>query len=163
MSLAYRDCFLSDGLNHRTDTYGGSLENRARFPLACIQAVRAAIPAGMPLFMRIDAQDNGFPEGVDMTIEDTITFCKWAGQPIEWKCAFGHTFRATPNTVLRGGHWCPECLRHEWQYAEIARKNPFYAQVWTPIHGDRHDYRVPMAFSAYDIAAELKEEIGVTD
>ena len=84
-------------------------------------------------------------------------------QPIEWKCAFGHTFRATPNTVLRGGHWCPECLRHEWHYAEIARKNPFYAQVWTPIHGDRHDYRIPMAFSAYDIAAELKEEIGVTD
>ena len=84
-------------------------------------------------------------------------------QPIEWKCAFGHTFRATPNTVLRGGHWCPECLRYEWHYAEIARKNPFYAQVWTPIHGDRHDYRIPMAFSAYDIAAELKEEIGVTD
>lgn len=72
--------FLSDGLNHRTDAYGGSLENRARFPLACIRAIRAAIPAGMPLFMRIDAQDDGFPEGVGMTIEDTITFCKWAGE-----------------------------------------------------------------------------------
>ena len=30
--------------------------------------------------------------------------------PLEWKCANGHTFRATPNTILRGGHWCPVCL-----------------------------------------------------
>ena len=31
-------------------------------------------------------------------------------KPLVWKCAFGHTFKATPNTVLRGGHWCPECM-----------------------------------------------------
>ena len=69
--------FLSDGLNHRTDEYGGNLENRARFPLACIRAIRAAMPEGMPLFMRIDAQDDGFGEA-GLTMEDTITFCNWA-------------------------------------------------------------------------------------
>lgn len=69
--------FLSDGLNHRTDAYGGSLENRARFPLECIRAIRAAMPEGMPLFMRIDAQDDGFGEA-GLTVEDTITFCNWA-------------------------------------------------------------------------------------
>ena len=69
--------FLSDGLNHRTDEYGGSLENRARFPLECIRAIRAAMPEGMPLFMRIDAQDDGFGEA-GLTVEDTITFCNWA-------------------------------------------------------------------------------------
>ena len=68
---------LSDGLNHRTDAYGGSLENRARFPLECIRAIRAAMPEGMPLFMRIDAQDDGFGEA-GLTVEDTITFCNWA-------------------------------------------------------------------------------------
>lgn len=34
--------------------------------------------------------------------------------PLEWQCARGHTFSATPNTILRGGHWCPVCkLRNE--------------------------------------------------
>ena len=68
--------FLSGGINHRTDEYGGSLENRARFPLACIRAVREAIGDDMALFMRIDAHDD-FLEG-GMTIEDTIEFCRWA-------------------------------------------------------------------------------------
>ena len=84
-------------------------------------------------------------------------------KPLVWKCAFGHTFKATPNTVLRGGHWCPECQRSEWHYAEIARKNPFYAQVWKPIHGDKHDYHIPMAYSAFDITKKLKEELNIEE
>ena len=68
--------FLSGGINHRTDEYGGSLENRARFPLACIRAIRENIPEEMPLFMRIDAHDDYLENG--MTIEDTIAFCKMA-------------------------------------------------------------------------------------
>lgn len=68
--------FLSGGMNHRTDEYGGSLENRAKFPLECIRAIRANLKDEMPLFMRIDAQDDYLENG--MTIEDTITFCNWA-------------------------------------------------------------------------------------
>lgn len=68
--------FLSGGINHREDEYGGSLENRSRFPLACIKAIRAHIPEGMPLLMRIDAFDDCLPNG--MSIEDTIAFCKMA-------------------------------------------------------------------------------------
>ncbi len=68
--------FLSGGINHRTDEYGGSFENRAKFPLACIRAIRANIPEGMPLFMRIDAHDDYLENG--LTIEDVITFCKLA-------------------------------------------------------------------------------------
>ncbi|MDR1193485.1 MAG: NAD-dependent epimerase/dehydratase family protein [Peptococcaceae bacterium] len=56
--------------------------------------------------------------------------------PLRWRCAFGHEFDATPNLILRGGHWCPECERSKWNYAEIAKVNPFFAQVWNPIHGD---------------------------
>lgn len=50
--------FLSGGINHRTDEYGGSFENRARFPLECIRAIRANLPEEMPLLMRIDAHDD---------------------------------------------------------------------------------------------------------
>jgi len=49
--------FLSPLSNHRTDKYGGSFENRARFLVETIQAVRAVIPAGMPLFVRISATE----------------------------------------------------------------------------------------------------------
>ena len=70
--------FLSAGINHRTDEYGGSLENRARFPLACIRAIRAAIGDDMALLMRIDAHDDFLENG--MTIEDTIEFCRWAAE-----------------------------------------------------------------------------------
>ena len=54
--------------------------------------------------------------------------------PLEWECAFGHRFRATPRTVLKGGHWCPECLPAPWNYDEEARRNPFMAQVWHDSH-----------------------------
>lgn len=65
--------FLSGGLNHRKDEYGGSLENRARFPLACIKAIRDNIPESMPLFMRIGAFDDCLPNG--LTIEEVAQFC----------------------------------------------------------------------------------------
>ena len=68
--------FLSGGINRRTDEYGGSLENRARFPLAVIEAVRSALPESMPLFMRIDAHDDYLENG--LTIEEVIQFIKWA-------------------------------------------------------------------------------------
>ena len=44
--------FLSPQSNRRTDEYGGSFENRIRFPLEVVDAVRAVIPPDMPLFFR---------------------------------------------------------------------------------------------------------------
>lgn len=49
--------FLSPLSNTRTDQYGGSLENRMRFPLEVARRVRAAWPARLPLFVRISATD----------------------------------------------------------------------------------------------------------
>lgn len=40
------DSFIKEGTNHRTDEYGGSVENRARFPLEVAAAVVAAVGAG---------------------------------------------------------------------------------------------------------------------
>ena len=78
--------------------------------------------------------------------------------PSSWKCADGHVFRMSVNAALGGGHWCPECMSHEWRYGDIAKKNPFYAQVWKPIRGD-DDTCIKMDYSAYDVAKELKEKL----
>jgi len=51
---------------------------------------------------------------------------------LKWKCAFGHTFEASPRLVLMGGHWCPDCMPTPWNYEEEAKRNPFFAQVWKP-------------------------------
>jgi 2,4-dienoyl-CoA reductase-like NADH-dependent reductase (Old Yellow Enzyme family) len=65
--------FLSPLSNRRDDEYGGSLENRMRFPLEVFDAVRAAFPAGKPVSVRVSGTDwvNG---GWD--VEQTIAFAE---------------------------------------------------------------------------------------
>jgi len=63
--------FLSPIANHRGDAYGGSRENRMRFPLRVIAAVRKAWPNGKPLGIRISGTD--WLEG-GFTVEDAIAF-----------------------------------------------------------------------------------------
>jgi anthraniloyl-CoA monooxygenase len=56
--------FLSPLTNQRRDEYGGPVENRLRYPLQVVRAVRAAWPAGRPLSVRISAHDWA-PGGLD--------------------------------------------------------------------------------------------------
>lgn len=56
--------FISPVSNHRTDAYGGSLENRMRWPLEVLRAMRAVWPAGKPMSVRISANDWVGAEGV---------------------------------------------------------------------------------------------------
>src|SRR5262249_47167885 len=49
--------FLSPLSNRRTDEYGGSLENRMRFPLEVFEAVRTAFPPDRPVSMRVSGTD----------------------------------------------------------------------------------------------------------
>lgn len=62
--------FLSPHSNHRTDEYGGSFENRTRFALEVVDAVRAVWPDELPLFFRISATD-WLDEG-GWTADDTV-------------------------------------------------------------------------------------------
>ncbi|MFP5371557.1 MAG: NADH:flavin oxidoreductase/NADH oxidase [Actinomycetes bacterium] len=64
---------LSPLSNRRDDGYGGSLEQRMRFPLEVVEAVRAAWPADRPLFVRVSSVD-GSRDGI--TIEDTVAFAR---------------------------------------------------------------------------------------
>ena len=78
--------------------------------------------------------------------------------PLEWKCAFGHEFKMTPNSVLKGGHWCPTCEPAPWRYDEIAKVNPFLAQVWHSHHGkdEARTYDVDI-YKDYDEGAQIRE------
>ena len=61
--------FLSPLTNKRNDGYGGSRENRMRFPLEITRAVRAAWPSAKPLFYRLSAIDGpGGMWGIDDSI-----------------------------------------------------------------------------------------------
>ncbi|HET6289014.1 MAG TPA: bifunctional salicylyl-CoA 5-hydroxylase/oxidoreductase, partial [Amycolatopsis sp.] len=59
--------------NRRTDEYGGSLENRLRFPLEVFDAVRAAWPARRPMTVRISATD-WYDGGID--VEDAVEIAR---------------------------------------------------------------------------------------
>ncbi len=60
---------------------------------------------------------------------------------LSWQCAFEHKFEASPNLVLKGGHWCPECAPPGWNFDEESKRNPFLAQVWYPNHDhDEHNF-----------------------
>ncbi len=65
--------FLSPLSNHRTDRYGGSLENRMRLVLEITEAVRAVWPADKPLMARLSVSDNA-PGG--WTPEDSVVLAR---------------------------------------------------------------------------------------
>lgn len=57
--------FLSPYFNHRTDEYGGSLENRCRFAIEVLQSVRAAVGPGFPIEFRMSGSEL-FEGGYDL-------------------------------------------------------------------------------------------------
>jgi len=65
--------FLSPLSNRREDAYGGSLENRMRFPLEVFDDVRAAFPAERPVTVRVSGTD--WAEG-GWDVEQTVEFAK---------------------------------------------------------------------------------------
>lgn len=65
--------FLSPQANHRTDEYGGSFENRSRFPLEVVRAVREQVGPDFPISYRISLEER-VPGG--MEAEEGLAFCK---------------------------------------------------------------------------------------
>ena len=65
--------FISPLTNQRTDEYGGSLDNRMRFPLEVFDAIRAAWPAERPISVRLSAVD-WVPDG--LSVADSIEIAK---------------------------------------------------------------------------------------
>jgi len=72
--------FLSPLSNRRTDEFGGSLENRFRFPLEVVRAVRASFPAELPVWVRLSVTDWVEPSSEEpaggLSVEDSIAFSR---------------------------------------------------------------------------------------
>ena len=68
-------------------------------------------------------------------LSSTMETGNWS-QKLDFECAFGHEFEASSKLVLEGGHWCPNCERESWNYGERAKVDPFFAQVWNPLHDE---------------------------
>jgi 2,4-dienoyl-CoA reductase-like NADH-dependent reductase (Old Yellow Enzyme family) len=66
--------FLSPRLNHRKDEYGGSLENRARFPRAVARAVREAVGDRIAILAKLN-MDDGVRRG--LRIDEAIQVAQW--------------------------------------------------------------------------------------
>jgi 2,4-dienoyl-CoA reductase-like NADH-dependent reductase (Old Yellow Enzyme family) len=66
--------FLSPLTNNRTDQYGGSLENRARFVLETVARVKERVGPSFPVFVRLGCTDGGLPGGFEP--EDAATVAR---------------------------------------------------------------------------------------
>jgi 2,4-dienoyl-CoA reductase-like NADH-dependent reductase (Old Yellow Enzyme family) len=104
--------FFSPLANRREDEYGGSIENRMRFPLQVFRAMREVWPAEKPLGVRLSCTD--WSEG-GTTIEDTVVFAqalKEAG--CDFICCSSGGVGATVPPLIRAGY--------QVQFAERIRR-----------------------------------------
>jgi len=101
--------FLSPISNRRTDAFGGSLENRMRFPLEVVEAMRAAWPAEKPLGARISATDwidGGF------TIEDAVVLARaLKARGVDYICASSGGASLKASIPLGPGYQVPLAQR----------------------------------------------------
>lgn len=91
--------FLSPWTNHRRDAYGGSIEDRARFPRAVARAVRSATDAAVTAKLNMT---DGFARG--LTVEDALSFARMLasdGSVDALQLTGGFTAR-TPMFLMRG-------------------------------------------------------------
>jgi nucleoside-diphosphate-sugar epimerase len=116
--------------------------------------------------MRIDhGYDENKPES-ELNLHDMKEAAKFRGgeclsekikngnwtEKLKFRCAFGHEFGASPRLILEAGHWCPVCERESWNYYEHAKVNPFFAQVWYPLHNkNEKEWKYPKTVSELEI------------
>ena len=92
--------FLSPWTNHRTDQYGGPLENRMRFPAAVIQHVRQVVGPDFPVLVKVNQRD-GMKGGVELgeAVEIARRFELEGASALVPSCGFT---AKTPLYMMRG-------------------------------------------------------------
>jgi 2,4-dienoyl-CoA reductase-like NADH-dependent reductase (Old Yellow Enzyme family) len=104
--------FLSPFNNRRRDAYGGSVENRARFPRRIVAAVRGAAGRGVAVWVKLNMED-GFAGG--LTVEDGIAVARLLeadGHLDAIQLTGGHTTK-TPMFLMRGASPLAELFARE--------------------------------------------------
>ena len=111
--------FLSPLFNKRTDAYGGSIENRMKFPLRILKEVRAAVGAYYPIEMRISANEY-MPDSI--SFEDVLTFIKAAQQYIDVvQISCGLDIEHEANVYTASTNFTEHMLNAK--YAKIVKEN----------------------------------------
>ena len=117
--------FLSPIANRREDEYGGSLENRMRWPLEVIAAMRAAWPAHKPLGVRLSATDwlEHLPAAERFDLPDAIEFSqRCAALGADWIDASSGGISPQQKVKVGPGYQVPfaEAIRRETKLPVIA-------------------------------------------
>ena len=154
--------FIRDHVDDHIDAYWGSKKNWDNIPEKL---------SDMKHFTDWDKKivlDHGYDETKpesELNLADVAGAAKFRGgeclsesmetgnwsNKLKFQCAFGHTFEASPRLILEGGHWCPECERKSWNYGKRAKVDPFFAQVWNPLHAEDEIREYPKAVSDLDV------------
>ncbi|HTC23457.1 MAG TPA: NADH:flavin oxidoreductase, partial [Gemmatimonadales bacterium] len=104
--------FLCPYNNRRRDRWGGSLENRARFPRQVLRAVRRAAGSGVAVYAKLNMED-GFEGG--LRLEEGVQVARWLeedGSVDALQLTGGHTTRS-PFYLLRGEVPLAEMVRNQ--------------------------------------------------
>jgi 2,4-dienoyl-CoA reductase-like NADH-dependent reductase (Old Yellow Enzyme family) len=118
--------FLSPGLNRRTDEWGGSPENRARFPREVVQAVRAAVGDGVAVLVKLNMSD-GVPGG--LWLDESVGVARM----LEADGAV-HALELTAGSSLQNPMYL---FRGEAPVSEMARTMPKFARPAFKLVGPR--------------------------
>jgi len=97
--------FVSNVSNKRTDAYGGSLENRMRFPMSVVNAVRAVVPAHIALGIRMTGTD--WYEGGLGTNDAVAQARAYKAAGLDFACVSGGGSRPDVKVALGPGYQVP--------------------------------------------------------
>ena len=140
--------WVQQNVEERMSAYFGSVEEYRQIPKNW-KGFKLAIPSKKTESEEVIVLNHGYDETKpfdQLTLEDLRKAAEFRGgqclaseivdmyTPVLWKSARGNEFMMSPNLVLKGGHWCPEELPWPWDYDTEAKLNPFFAQVWYPLH-----------------------------
>jgi 2,4-dienoyl-CoA reductase-like NADH-dependent reductase (Old Yellow Enzyme family) len=160
--------FLSPRTNRRKDEYGGSLENRMRFPLEVIDAVRKAIGEGIPILCKINLSD-GFKGG--LVIGEAVEVAKKLEQAgVDALVLSGGFTSKTPFFLMRGDVPLRDMIKAEkqWQHKAafavfgrfIIGKYEFSENFFMPLAGQiRQAVKMPLVYIGGVVSAKGVKEL----
>jgi 2,4-dienoyl-CoA reductase-like NADH-dependent reductase (Old Yellow Enzyme family) len=160
--------FLSPKTNRRKDEYGGSLENRMRFPLEVVEAVRNEVGEGVPVICKINL-DDGFKGG--LTIGESVILAQTLEKAgVDLLVHSGGFTSKTPFYLMRGDVplWRMIKAERQWQHKGafalfgkfIIRKYKFEENFFQPMAREiRKAVKMPLAYIGGVVSAKGIEQL----